>query len=133
MTQNYKTRRAQLDCLYDNIGSLDDPCVYCGSPSMVYDHVPPLHYVDRAKDEPESLRKYPACSECNSALSGLILLTLKERRKRIREYLRKKYKSFLSMPRWSEDELSELEPQFADEIRRASRFAEIVKLRVSFY
>lgn len=133
MFMNYARRKAIFDCLYDCVGSLDDPCVYCGMPPTAYDHVPPLHYAERAKEEITTFKKFPACSECNSCLNGLILLTLKERRKRVKEYLRKKYKSFLSMPRWSEDELEELDPRFAEEIRRASRFAEGIKNRVSFY
>ena len=133
MGDNYDKRHLNLDAVYDRVGSLDDPCVYCGAPSTSYDHVPPLHYAERVIDDCQSFRKYPACVECNTALNGLVLLTLKERRKRVKEYLRKKYRSFLSMPAWSEDELAELEPKFADEIRRASRFAELIKSRVSFY
>jgi hypothetical protein len=133
MKKEYNHRHANLDVLYDRMGSLDDPCVYCGQPSTGYDHVPPLHYAERVQDDITVFRKYPACRECNSALTGQLFLTLKARRKAVKDYIRKKYRSFLSMPAWSEEELAELDSRFAEEVRRASRFAEHIKRRVSFY
>ena len=136
MRQDNRHSSLRFDASYKEIGRIGDPCAYCGTESTVYDHVPPLHYVARMAENDintSNLRKIPACSECNSALNGLILTTINDRRKRIKEYLRKKYRSFLKMPKWDEEELAELEPNFADEIRRASRYAEFIKKRVGFY
>jgi hypothetical protein len=136
MRKDNRSNAVRFDASYQEIGRIGDPCAYCGVESDVYDHVPPLHYVSRLAENDlngSNLRKIPACTECNTALNGLILITLKDRRKRIKEYLRKKYRSFLAMPKWDEDELAELEPKFADEIRRASRYAEFIKTRVGFY
>lgn len=132
MNRNRRSDVKQYDCLYDRLGSLADPCVYCGAPASTFDHVPPLHYVARNPDCDERLLKHPSCAECNSALNGAILLTLKERREYIRQYLRRKYSSYLKMPLWDEDELEELSDTFAEEIKRASKFAEYVKQRVGY-
>ena len=132
MTRSRRADLKQFECLYDKVGSLADPCVYCGAPASGFDHVPPLHYVSRNPDCDESLKKHPSCAECNSALGATILLTLKERREFIRGYLRRKYSSYLKMPRWDDDELGELSEKLADEVRRASKFAEYVKQRVGF-
>ena len=61
------------------------------------------------------------------------MLTKKERRSRIKEKLRKKYQTYLKMPYWDEDELSELDPSFADQIRRASKFASLIRSRLAYY
>lgn len=131
-----KNRAKVFDHLYMEQGRMGDPCTYCGQPSDTYDHVPPLHLVERMSEREKInniLKKFPACRECNSCLGGLILNTLKERRRRVKQYLRKKYYKFLKMPKWDEDELQELEPKMAEDIRRASRFAEFIKQRVGFY
>lgn len=132
MHRNRRADLIQVECQYERVGSISDPCVYCGAPASTFDHVPPLHYAARNPDCEMQFKKHPACSECNSALGGSILLTMKERRDYIRQYLRRKYSSYLKMPRWDEDELNEMSGKMADEIRRSSRFAEYVKQRVGF-
>jgi|APFre7841882654_1041346.scaffolds.fasta_scaffold65178_3 hypothetical protein len=124
-----------FDHLYMETGRIGDPCVYCGQPSDSHDHVPPLHYVMRVKQADADairLRKHPACRECNSILGGAIILTLQERRKHVKAHLRKKYKSYLRMPFWDEDELSQMEPRFAEQIRRSARYSEFIKARIAF-
>jgi len=126
---------AVYDHSYRFSGKIGDPCVYCGQPSDTYDHVPPLHFVQRTSEldlTDRDLVKYPACKECNSFLTGLLLMTILDRRKHVKGKLRKRYKSFLKMPVWDQEELDELEPRFADDIKRASRYAEFIKARVAF-
>lgn len=136
MTANRQVALLINDFLYDKRGRIGDPCTYCGIVSDAYDHVPPLHYVSRLSSQEKhniQLRKVPACHECNSALSGNIDQSLVVRRKFVRNYLRKKYKKFLNMPKWDEDDLSELADKLADHVRGASRHAEYIKSRLSFY
>jgi hypothetical protein len=62
-----------------------------------------------------------------------LALTITERRSIVKNKLRKKYRKFLKMPRWDESELSEMDERMADDIRRASYFAEHIKQRLGFY
>jgi hypothetical protein len=124
-----------FDASYMEKGRIGDPCVYCGQPSDTYDHVPPLHYVERMRQtdvDKSNLRKYPACRECNSIIGGQIINTLEERRKHVRAHLKKKYASYLRMPYWDEEELAELSKELADHIRRSDRFSKFIKARVAF-
>lgn len=124
------------DANYRVIGDLGDPCAYCGVESTQYDHVPPLHYVSRLSEEEIAagdLRKYPSCNECNSALTGQLFLTLNERRAHILEFLRAKYRKFLRMPQWDEDELGELDTDMADDIRRHEKYSRWIKSRIGYY
>jgi hypothetical protein len=132
--------RRQWERLYDSHykekGHYSEPCIYCGQQATGYDHVPPLAYVAALADTDAldvPLHKYPACPECNSFLGSTLILTLKARRAYVRGKIEGKYRSFLQMPRWDEEELNELDPDFAEHIRRASKFAEHIKKRLSFY
>lgn len=124
-----------FDASYTELGRIGDPCVYCGQPSDTYDHVPPLHYVERMSQTDvayANLRKYPACRECNSSLSGNLLETLKERRQYTKAKLRKRYRSYLNMPNWDEEELADMGDTLADEIRRANDYAHFVRQRLAW-
>jgi hypothetical protein len=128
--------RLTLDPRYQEIGVCGvDPCVYCGVISSEYDHVPPLVVVEQLSTcsiDLADLRKYPACHECNGMLGASLLGGLRERRTLVRERLANKYAHFLWMPAWSEDELSELEPRFADDVLRHAMFAAWVKAGMSW-
>ena len=124
------------DCAYNRVGMLGDPCTYCGVEAFTWDHVPPLSQyslLDEELREESNPRMFPCCQECNSFLGARLLLTVKARRKFIKEKLQKKYRKFLSMPKWDEDELEELSERLADDIRRASIFAEYIKGRLTFH
>jgi hypothetical protein len=119
--------------MYKAQGKTGDPCAYCGERSESMDHVPPLAYVrmlDSAGLTPAGLFLAPACRECNSILGTLLLQTVKERRAHVRKRIRAKYKSLLKTPFWSEQELAELDPSFADDIRSAMQAAYVVKRRL---
>lgn len=133
----HKSRFVRLDFLYDNIGQLGDPCVYCGQESSEWDHVPSMSYVDSLSTEDRNhahLRKLPACHECNPWLNSLKLHTLRERRSYVKRKLRSKYRTWIEMPEWSETELLELS---TDDARRYigahSRFAQAVRARLAYY
>lgn len=89
-----------------------DPCVYCGMPADSIDHIPPRAY--REFIAAQGLQKrYPfieviACRECNSALGARALWTVAARKKRIAQYLRRKYAKYLAIPDWTPAEAEEM-------------------------
>lgn len=124
------------DALYRETGRYGDPCSYCGQVADTLDHIPPLLRVEMLTAAGQECDgpyvKVPACIECNSALTSLNKMTLKERRAHVRGYLRKKYKKFLKIPNWDEDELAEVDPAFAKEIRASVNFANHVRARLAW-
>jgi hypothetical protein len=78
------------DFLYKRIGLESDPCIYCGSPSEHWDHIPPIHFVTRLLqldiDPGKVLKEVRACEECNLVLGGNILTTIRERKKFLLDY-----------------------------------------------
>jgi hypothetical protein len=128
---------AKLHFRYDRAGELGDPCIYCGVASSEWDHVPPLHYVERLDDDQIDaldLRLLPCCSECNTFLSGIILTTVKARRNYVKDRLRRKYRSWLEMPEWSPDEIGELSTEDARRQMTAhARFSSFIKGRLNFH
>lgn len=111
------------------LGQRGDPCTYCGIPADTMDHVPPVSRAIEVKDE-ETFALVPACAECNSSLGDRLILALSERRAYIRDRLRKRYAKLLNRPRWDDDELAELSPELADEIRRGEWLQAWVRARV---
>lgn len=136
MLATARSRRMVYDCWYDNIGRAgDDPCVYCGAPSTSYDHVPPLVAIERMSEQQIShakLRKFPACAECNAMLSGHNICDLNDRTKHVRVKLRVRYRRLLNMPAWDAEELSELSPDLAEDVRRHARHAQWIKQRLTW-
>lgn len=132
-----RQRFAKLHFRYDRAGELGDPCIYCGVLSSGWDHVPPLHYVERLDDEQIDaldLKLLPSCSECNSMLCGVILTDVRTRRNYVKDRLRRKYRSWLEMPEWSVDEIEELSTSDAKRHMAAQgRFSRFVKSRLSYY
>lgn len=132
----YRKNFTAEDYSYRRMGRVGDPCVYCGQCSNSLDHIPPLSAYSRMdmqdKDHCNPVT-VPACVECNSILNAHPALTITERRSIVKNKLRKKYRKFLKMPRWDESELSEMDERMADDIRRASYFAEHIKQRLGFY
>lgn len=133
---SHQRRVRRFDVLYSLEGELNDPCIYCGLPATGWDHVPPLHYVERLTELEtldETLRKYPACTECNCFLNGALLHSLASRREYVKERIRRKYRSHAEMPAWAEDEIAELSTHDAQRyIRAHERFAKMIKERLGW-
>jgi hypothetical protein len=113
-------RRRAMERIYDHLfeqkGSLGDPCAYCGAAADTLDHVPPLHWVARMRQldrEVTGAMLIPACAECNAILGGKLFLTMPSRRAHIYERLKAKNHRILRMPEWDEDELAEISPKLA--------------------
>ena len=112
---------------YTTDGGIEGVCTYCGQIADSVDHVVPKHLLERAGELELDLSKImrmrswqvPACRECNSMLGGKLFATLRERRESAHKSIRRKYASYLRVPSWSEEELSEMGPRASDEIRAA--------------
>ena len=135
MTQNaYKNRHRKFDGYYKKMGELfTDPCAYCGAPSVSYDHVPPLTETENNIElniKTSKFEKYPACHDCNSWLINIPYKTLKERRRHLLKIFRYKFKKELAMPEWTEKELKDLAPAFADDIRSRQNFSDYLRKRL---
>lgn len=131
-----QVRFRKFDAHYREIGDVGvDPCIYCGVISDSYDHIPPLVAIEKLsliEIDGDDLKKYPACRECNSWLGDRLITTLKERREEVRRRLKNKYRHFVQMPDWSEDELGELSTKLSDDVQRHVRFSRWVKARLSW-
>ena len=133
---NRRQRVAMFDPVYTTRGSRGDPCTYCGQVSDTLDHIPSLRVVEMAHSCDQECEgpfiKVPACNECNGHLGPVRVTAIAERRHIVREGLRKKYRKFLNIPNWDEDELKELSPDFAREVRASVNFANHVRARLAW-
>ncbi len=126
-------RFSRISHLYDYSGELGDPCVYCGIESSGWDHVPPIHFIDRiAADQRHSwrLRMIPACKECNAWLGGILLTSIDERRGLIKRKMVRRYAPSLRVPHWEEVDLGTFSRNLADNIRAHARMAQHVRARL---
>lgn len=133
-SMRYQRHRPTHDVRYSEVGNVDDPCVYCGAMSTGWDHVPSIAAARGAieagchVDDP---RKYRCCPECNTILGTSTETTVTGRRQIVRAKLRIKYATYLKMPQWDAEDLSEMEPRMAQHIRDCMRFAIHVRQRIS--
>ncbi len=117
-----------------------DRCVYCGVPADSVDHLVPQHLLRRAGDLNLDLSEVmrfsdwtrPCCRECNSMLGGRLHATLAERRADAHRGIRKKYSAYLRIPNWDEDELAELGPMAAIDVRNALKMRDWVRYRLAY-
>ena len=95
----------------------DDLCYYCGMPASDTEHVVPRVVLHMIEGLPISEQKaftrnriltVRSCSECNHLLGPTVQGTLAERKRYLKERLRKRYRKILSMQDWTEEELNDL-------------------------
>jgi hypothetical protein len=89
-------------------------CVYCGVPADTIDHIPP-RYVRLTLIELKLDTRYPfvevrACRECNTLLGTRAFWTVTQRKAFIKRVLRSRYRKYLKIPAWTNEELNELGP-----------------------
>lgn len=111
------------------------PCIYCGIVCDSIDHIPPRSM--RAQLSGVELaaigqQEVPSCRECNSVLGGRPILTITERRAYIKAALHCRYKSYLRIPNWTEDELKEFGESLRGMIRRNMAVRDIVRQRIAW-
>lgn len=91
-----------------------EPCFYCGLPADTQDHVIPqsklgdLEALGIKTMWSQRTWDVPACLECNSALGDRLFRNINERKRWVKNWLRRRYAKYLKMPQWTEDELREL-------------------------
>jgi NMD protein affecting ribosome stability and mRNA decay len=111
-------------------------CAYCGESADTLDHVPPL--CTRTKITEMGLGvQYPSfevrcCRECNCALGSRAIWTLRQRRKFIGAYLKKRYARYLKIPNWTRDEMGPLGRTLSKYVLRGLAEKERAEARITF-
>lgn len=121
---------------FESIGDLT-VCFYCGQPCDSVDHVTPratLKMMGGEIENPVTSRyeTVDACRECNCALGDGLYTTLSDRKRAAKEYLRRKYKKYLSMPDWSDSELDELGYTLRSHIKRNMAIKKLTRMRLDW-
>ena len=117
-----------------------DPCYYCGLPADSVDHVIPRALLDELADDPEALRKLisgrrltvPSCRECNSLLGTRYEPTLAGRQAYIKKQLRKRYKKYLLVPDWSDDDFRELDDMMQIYVKQGIKMRSVIRARLAW-
>lgn len=105
------------------------PCTYCGEKATHADHVFPISVLawlieeDGFDIEKERLTipLVPACQECNLALKDVLTDSINKRKRIIRKRLQRKYKKILSIPEWTDEEISCKGPGIRSYIKESVR------------
>lgn len=118
-------------------------CYYCGEPAGTVDHVVPQSMLEKLRilgDDATSAimarhgrrMTVPACLECNVLLGPKYFSTLEQRKLYLKKRLRLRYKRILSMPEWSDRELSQLGPRLQEYVIHSIGRQQIIRRRVSY-
>ena len=108
-----------------------EKCLYCGEPGVEWDHVITKSYIDKhpeLKDLPELL--VSSCIDCNRIATGKFDDSILLRIKRVKAGLRKKYRSILSSPDWTDAELDELGEGIRTDVTRQMRLKRQIIVRI---
>lgn len=118
-------------------------CYYCGAIANSVDHVIPRKVLKMLADlndvntqrlmkNDKRILKVRSCRECNSLLGCTYQNTLEDRKRLLKERLRKKYKKILATPDWSDQDLEELGHTLRSHILEAMHRKEIIKRRLKW-
>jgi hypothetical protein len=111
-------------------------CHYCGWAASGIDHIPPLSvraaFVEAGAVHRWEIKDVPCCKECNSALGARAPFSLVDRRKLAKAHLRRKYKRYLRMPDWREEEIQCLGYNLQIMIRKNLQVRETALLRLGW-
>lgn len=108
-------------------------CMYCTMPADTIDHVPARSVVQMLGDDHfDELFYVDCCRECNTALGDAWLNTIAERATYLVGYYRKRYKSLLNMPKWTQEDIDDLsEGSLKKNIIASSKQKEVLEHRLS--
>jgi len=113
-----------------------DPCYYCGLPASTVDHVPPKVMRQRIEELGLKARyeyhEVKACHECNSALGARAILTLPERKRFMKAWLRRRYRRLLRIPAWSDSEIAQLGYTLRTSVLSHILASEVIKARIGW-
>ena len=88
------------------------PCYYCGMPADTIDHVPPRCVradLMHLNEKRWAFVEVDACHECNCLLGASPPWTIHERKKKIKEKLKKRYRKYMKLPDWTDQEMEGLD------------------------
>ena len=110
-------------------------CTYCGLIGETTDHVPP----QSARPTLIALGlapRYPfvevrCCHECNCALGRRPLWTVAQRKAYIKGYLKRRYRKYLAIPDWTDDDLKELSLDLQDFTRHGLAVRALTRHRLA--
>ncbi len=114
----------------------EQACAYCGSVADTRDHIPPI--VARKKLEELGIaNRYVftevwCCRECNSLLNCRALWTVEQRKKWIKQQLRRRYAKYLKIPDWGDSELMALRPLLQQHTIHGLAVREWTKARIAY-
>ena len=120
---------------YEQVGSIGDPCVYCGDFSDTLDHLPPISsvpFVENLKDLHGEFWLLPACRDCNSALSNFRITSVENRQDIVAKRIERKYAKLFRMPDWDEDELKQLKGTMRKQVTASMKLKRIHATRLAF-
>ena len=121
----------KYDHLYDLYGAMDDGCIYCGDIASQRDHVPPISYISSIDitvyRKHYKMLKVPCCPDCNVKLSSNSLLTINDRKRFVRDKVRRS--KFMKTLRWDEDELNELHDLLRVSVEASMKMKDIYESR----
>lgn len=118
---------------FESLGFLS-ACYYCGQVAETVDHVPPKTLRDRMTSEGIAFKavEVAACKECNSALGPRPLLTLPARKDFVKAWIRRRYRRYLAIAHWPDDDLAELGPNLSGYVRASIVKRAIIKDRLAW-
>jgi hypothetical protein len=113
---------------YDEV----EACTYCGQPASEIDHVHPrAGHPHEATARTQGLL-VPTCGECNRTAGAHIFTSLAQKREWVHFKLRRRYRTDLGLPHWSEREMASLGPTLRGNLEAAQKRQWILSQRVSY-
>lgn len=108
-------------------------CSYCGAPSQLLDHVPPLSSLDNINIKNYQKQKgkfilYPSCVECNAILGSYPEVSILKRLDKLQDKYEKKLKT---IPLWTKEELNELGYNLKTYIERNRQTADFLAEKIN--
>lgn len=137
--RRFKPRRGKRYCSdmcrYEAWKATASPCYYCGCPAETVDHVPPRSVrpilIQMGVTRWDFI-EVEACKECNCVLGHKSLWTLTERKAYIKQWLRRRYRRYISMPAWTDAELDELGRGIQQYVDQGRIIGELARKRIAW-
>lgn len=137
--QIHQKRRDALYCSDDcrMMSYRATPCTYCGMSAQAQDHVISRRMREVFKNAelaaivhpPDTV---PCCHECNSIAGAKLFLSISQKRRYIKEQLRRRYRKVLDIPTWTQAELDELGYGLRRHVEASIELRDLVKMRLQW-
>lgn len=113
-----------------HISMKDTICFYCGALGESKDHVPPISYPDEYEEEERFVVR--SCLLCNYILGKRHYLTFLSRCDYLLISYRKRFQKVLSLPYWSDEDISELRGLLKRKVINAMKKKEYIVKKISY-